>query len=115
MVFPSSDEQALKVLTHSESSTWRRSNRGRGRGRGKGRSSDSRSKGRGRDNHYSTNYDSKFDKFNIECYRCHGYGHYKSECNTNLNVDKGEKSNFAEKEEETLLMAYHDKDDASSN
>ncbi|KAF2298936.1 hypothetical protein GH714_029230 [Hevea brasiliensis] len=37
------------------------------------------------------------------------YGHYQSECRTNLNRDGGRQSNFAEKEEDseiTLLMAY---------
>ncbi|KAF2310285.1 hypothetical protein GH714_007584 [Hevea brasiliensis] len=37
------------------------------------------------------------------------YGHYQSECRTNLNRDGGRQSNFVEKEEDseiTLLMAY---------
>ncbi|KAF2313315.1 hypothetical protein GH714_010300 [Hevea brasiliensis] len=37
------------------------------------------------------------------------YGHYQSECRTNLNRDGGRQSNFTEKEEDseiTLLMAY---------
>lgn len=97
------EEQALKVSTHDEFPTWRGSNRGRGWGRaGQGRGRGGRNAGRG-----------GFDKSNIECYRCHGYGHFKSECTANLRYDRGEKSNFAEKEdkeEETLLMAYHDQE-----
>lgn len=43
----------------------------------------------------------------VECYRCPRYGHYKSECRTNLNGDGGRQSSFAEMEEEiSLLMAY---------
>jgi hypothetical protein len=48
----------------------------------------------------------------VECYRCHNFGHYASECYTKFptNKEKGEKSNFAEeKEEETLLMTVHEK------
>ena len=48
------------------------------------------------------------DKSRVECYRCHKFGHYKSECYTNLRRDGGKQSNFAEKEEEvSLLMACH--------
>ncbi|KAH0748175.1 hypothetical protein KY290_027407 [Solanum tuberosum] len=56
------------------------------------------------------------DKSQVECYRCHRFGHYRSECRTNLNRNRGSISNFAEtkedgetKEEEeevSLLMAY---------
>ncbi|KAK2987329.1 hypothetical protein RJ640_023630 [Escallonia rubra] len=56
-------------------------------------------KGRGQDQH--------FDKSKVECFRCHKFGHYRSECYTKLPNDKekGEKSNFVEKKEvETLLM-----------
>lgn len=43
---------------------------------------------------------------------------YQYECTANLDSNVGPKSNFAEqeeKEEETLLMAYHDKDEPQSN
>ena len=36
----------------------------------------------------------KFDKSNIECYRCHGYGHYKYKCTANLNLEKEQNSNL---------------------
>ena len=48
-----------------------------------------------------------FDKSKVECFRCHKFGHYRSECYTRLPNDKEEKSNFAEnKEGETLLMVF---------
>ena len=48
------------------------------------------------------------DKSNVECFRCQRYSHYKFECKTNLNKNRGVKSNFAEKEKEiSLLMACH--------
>ncbi|XP_050240757.1 uncharacterized protein LOC126689560 [Quercus robur] len=44
--------------------------------------------------------------------RCHKFGHYKSNCCTNLRRDGGKQSNFAEKEEEvSLLMACHSKEE----
>nr|DAD23241.1 TPA_asm: hypothetical protein HUJ06_024704 [Nelumbo nucifera] len=92
----STEEQALKASTHGESSigigSSRGCGRGHGRGRGRGRGSytpDSRGRGRGHDHHQqSLNNDSKFDKSNIECYRCHKFGHYKSECTASSNNDK---------------------------
>nr|DAD46964.1 TPA_asm: hypothetical protein HUJ06_016901 [Nelumbo nucifera] len=73
----STEEQALKASTHGESSIGRGSNRGHGRGRGRGSyTPDSRGRGRGHDHHQqSLNNDSKFDKSNIECHRCHKFGH----------------------------------------
>jgi len=49
------------------------------------------------------------DKSKVKCFKCHKYGHYKSECHANLNKNGGkEKSIFVEKEDETsLLMACH--------
>ncbi|PRQ55987.1 putative RNA-directed DNA polymerase [Rosa chinensis] len=90
------EKQALKVSTN-----WRNFGRGRGwfrGGRGRGRGGFDGGRG-------------SFDKSNVECYRCHGYGHFKSECTSNLHYGRGEKANFAEKEEkeeEILLMAYHE-------
>ncbi|XP_019257647.1 PREDICTED: uncharacterized protein LOC109235854 [Nicotiana attenuata] len=78
--------------------------RGRGRGRRRGdhggrdscrnfkaNNDQSQGKGRGRD----------YDKSKIECYRCHKFGHYASECYTRLPNDKEkeEKSNYAENKE----------------
>ena len=104
-----SEEQALKasISTHFSNS------RGRGRGRGRGERGNRdgsrhfkaddgqfQSKGRGRDQH--------FDKSKVECFRCHKFGHYRSECYTRLPKDKEKEPqlNFVEKKEvETLLMA----------
>ncbi|GMI66347.1 hypothetical protein HRI_000304000 [Hibiscus trionum] len=78
-----------------------------------------RGKTKGRDNNHSYGYKQKpVDKSKIECYRCHRYGHYKSECRTNLNRNRGVKSNFAEKEKEeeiSLLMACHGKEEIHQN
>ena len=94
--------------------------RRRGKGRGKG-SNDrgnqqehhqhqenqfrERGKGRGRGGHHSTHRPNSANKCNVECYKCHRHGHYQSECRTDLNKQNGERTNFAEKEEdESLLM-----------
>lgn len=70
-------------------------------------------RGRGRGGHQLTK---SLNKSNIECYRCHKYGHYKSECRTNLRYQRGEKSNFAEREEEvSLLMVCHVKEEIQPN
>lgn len=78
------EEHALKV-TFGESS----GERGRGRGgfRGRGR-------GGGRRN---------FDKSTIECYNCHQLGHFQYEC---PKKETEAKANYAEGNEEILLMAY---------
>ncbi|KAH0732932.1 hypothetical protein KY290_000663 [Solanum tuberosum] len=65
------------------------------------------------------------DKSQIEYYRCHRFGNYRSECRTNLNRKSGGKSNFAEtkedvetkgeEEEISLLMAYTTKEKASND
>ncbi|XP_031248142.1 uncharacterized protein LOC116105908 [Pistacia vera] len=115
------EEQALKASTENHSAT--RGDRGRGRGRDKGRGNndrgnqqqhqhqhqDNKFQGRGRGGNHSTTYKSRsIDKSNVECYRCHKYGHYKFECRTNLNRQGEERTNFAEKEEEvSLLMVCH--------
>ncbi|KAH0707987.1 hypothetical protein KY289_013063 [Solanum tuberosum] len=108
-------EQALKSSTNTYSSNYRGRGRGRGRGdcggRGRGdrgardfsrnyKTSTDQSQGRGRDH----------DKSKVECYRCHKFGHYASDCYTRLPNDKEkcESANFVEnKEVETLLMAVH--------
>ncbi|XP_075083995.1 uncharacterized protein LOC142167821 [Nicotiana tabacum] len=96
-------------LDELQSSLGRGRGRGQGRGRGdrggrdssrnfKANNDQSQGKGRGRDH----------DKSKIECYRCHKFGHYASECCTRLPNDKEkeDKSNYVEnKEGETLLMA----------
>ncbi|GKU96956.1 hypothetical protein SLEP1_g10137 [Rubroshorea leprosula] len=72
-----SQTQALQTTVNSRAV-------GRGKEIWKGRPrSDNRSKSAG--------------KANIECFRCHKYGHYRSECRVNLN--RGESSNFAEHNE----------------
>ncbi|CAL2257558.1 unnamed protein product [Prunus armeniaca] len=123
------EEHALKVSTNSDSPAVR-GHGGRGRGRGRGGShgrglgsrdgnksnddSGSNSRGycisggnssRGRRQLY--NHDSNVDKSNVNCFRCCNYGHYRSECYTNMNKTKGVMANFAEKEkedDEAILM-----------
>ena len=103
-----SEEQALKAST----STHLSNSRGMGRGRGMGnqgnrdgsrhfKADDGQFQGKGR------RRDQHFDKSKVECFRCHKFGHYRSECYTRLPKDKENEpqSNFAEtKEVETLLM-----------
>jgi len=80
------EEQALQVNYASGSSY----NRGCGRGNFRGRGS-----GRGRES---------FDKTSIECFNCHKMGHFQWKCPDNTE----RKANFAEADEEVLLIAYVD-------
>ena len=106
----------MKATTNNPSKT---SGGRRGRGRSRERGSYSRSnkqyhqqnvnqfqgRGRGRGGHDSATMKQKLvDKKNVECYRCHRYGHYQSECRTNLIRQSAEVSNFAEKEEKVSLF-----------
>ncbi|KAL3720852.1 hypothetical protein ACJRO7_005630 [Eucalyptus globulus] len=108
------EEQALKVSTGDHSTSAARVNKGRGRGRENNDRSgfsfdqksesysyrDFRGRGRGRGGRHSTGFRPRSaDKSKVECFRCHRYGHYKSECRTNLNKQRVERTNFAEKEE----------------
>ncbi|XP_050886762.1 uncharacterized protein LOC127092031 [Lathyrus oleraceus] len=43
------------------------------------------------------------DKSKVECFRCHRYGHYKSECRTKLHHDRGQKSNYVEEKKKIFL------------
>ena len=127
------DEQSLKASTSNQSLTPNRTSRGRGRGRGRGlkdhRNQQQQSehhigdsqgrRGHGRSNS-TTHRSSPGDKSNIECYRCHRYGHYKYECRTNLSKNNGVKSHFAEKDEKeeeeiSLLMVCHAKEESNKN
>ncbi|KAI5411585.1 hypothetical protein KIW84_056594 [Lathyrus oleraceus] len=127
------EEQALKTLLENHFIP-SRADRGRGRGRGRNRGvrnnndrgnqqqnhhqeSQFQGRGRGRGGHHSITYRSKSaDKSNVECFICHKYGHYKSECQTDLNKRSGDQTNFAEKEEEvSLLMVCHVKEETQQN
>ena len=88
---PAVEEQALKV-TYED-----RSRGGRGRGR-----SGFRGRGRGRGTQ-------SYDKSTVECYHCHKLGHYQFEC-----PSKEKETNFAEAQEEMLLMAYVDNNQATN-
>lgn len=100
------EEQALKVSTNNQSTE----SMSRGYGRGRGRFASS-GRGRGQNNYLSSGEGSRFDKSKIECFNCHRYGHYRSEC-PNFYKGQGERSNYAEVEEETtLLMACHTKEE----
>eukprot|EP00257_Ricinus_communis_P023863 XP_015583970.1 uncharacterized protein LOC107262475 [Ricinus communis] len=97
------EEQALLVSFNNH----RKGGRGRGRGRGSYE---------GRDSHPQQTQDDHVDKSNVECYRCHRYGHYQNECRTNLSKDNGEKSNFAETQEEiSLLMVCNTKEESNKH
>ena len=84
------EEQALKASTNYNAWTVNRS-ADLGRGRGRGGRGNSRvdatyfqNRGRGRNQ--------QFDKSEVECFRCHKFGHYRSECYTKLpnEREKGE-------------------------
>jgi len=65
-----SEEKALKASTNGPVAF---EGKGRGQGKGRGRfNSYSRGRARGQG--------SRFDKSHIECFNCHQYGHYRSEC-----------------------------------
>lgn len=111
------EEQALKASTYTHSN----SSRGRGRGRKTGdRGNKNGSRYRDGSKNFKANNDHfqgkgrgrEHDKSKVECYRCHRFGHYASECYTRLPDDKekGENSNFVEdkKEAETLLLAFQE-------
>ena len=122
------EEQFLKVSTDYNHSS-NRADKGRGKSRGHNDQRqqskyednqvyDSNGKGRGQGSDHSTVYISRStNKSNVGCFRCYMYGHYQSECWTNLNKENGEKSNFAEKQEEviSLLMASHAKEENQQN
>jgi len=59
----------------------------------------------------------QFDKSNIECCRCHKFGHYRFECYTKLPRDREKKviSKFVEENEvETRLMAVQNREEPKS-
>ncbi|XP_049406033.1 uncharacterized protein LOC125869606 [Solanum stenotomum] len=103
------EEQALQVTTTSKDF-------GRRKSKWKGRNSEKTEEGNlkkngqhDHDQRHSSNGKARFaDKSDIECYRCHKYGHYRSKCRTNLKNVRGENSNFVEvteeEEEVSLLM-----------
>nr|KYP55395.1 hypothetical protein KK1_001607 [Cajanus cajan] len=114
------EEQALKASTNTPSynSRGRDRDRGRGRGRGGRGNRDFSKNSRGNNDQFQGNDRRRdHDKSKIECFRCHKFGHYASECYTRLpNLkEKGESSNFIEeKEVETLLMAVEDAKDSEA-
>ncbi|KAF7842515.1 Retrovirus-related Pol polyprotein from transposon TNT 1-94 [Senna tora] len=97
------EEHALQAITTSKDS-------GHGRNKWKGKNSNRVEDGNKKKNacdQKSNGKSKSADKSHIECFRCHRYGHYRSECRTNLNKHGGGKSNFAEtseKEEEVSLL-----------
>ena len=109
------EEQALKASTSSRGRGKDTGRSGRGRGRvdqnnnsGRGDQNNNGGRGRGRN---------QFDKSKIECYRCHRFGHYRSECYTKLPRDKEKEaiSKLVEENEvETRLMAVQNREEPKS-
>lgn len=97
------EEQALQAAANSKvagggKGGWKNKN---GKNKSEEKGDDFLGKARDRDGQNSTGQKSKSkDKSNVKCFRCQKYGHYCSECRTNLNKNRIEKSNFAENEEE---------------
>ncbi|CAL8156633.1 unnamed protein product [Prunus armeniaca] len=90
----SNEEQALKVTYEDRAG-------GRGRGRGTSRG---RGRGRGRQ---------EFNKALVECYKCHKLGHFQYECPSwEKAANYAEADAEADKEEEVLLMAHVELNDA---
>ncbi|KAA8549201.1 hypothetical protein F0562_000885 [Nyssa sinensis] len=83
------EEHALKITYGNQSG-------GRGRGHGSFRG---RGRGRGKQS---------FDKATVECFNCHKLGHFQWEC-----PSKEKEANYAETQEEMLLMAYVDMNKAN--
>nr|KYP57044.1 Retrovirus-related Pol polyprotein from transposon TNT 1-94 [Cajanus cajan] len=111
------EEQALKASTNTPSYNSRGRGKGRGRGQGHGGrgNRDFSKNSRGNNDQFQSNDRGRdHNKSKVECFRCHKFGHYASECYTRLPSlkEKGESSNFIEeKEVETLLMAVEDAKD----
>ncbi|XP_004309225.1 PREDICTED: uncharacterized protein LOC101296730 [Fragaria vesca subsp. vesca] len=62
-------------------------------------------RGKGKGFHWSQ----RRDRSNVQCFNCHGYGHYKNECSLRRSENKQFHAKFAEDNdinEETLLMAF---------
>jgi len=67
--------------------------------RGKGKKPNAKTGERPASSNHKKGKSKTVDKPKIECFRCHRYGHFRSECRTFFNQDRGERSNFGEKEE----------------
>ncbi|GKV01270.1 hypothetical protein SLEP1_g13835 [Rubroshorea leprosula] len=83
---------------------------GRGQSRGRGRGLSNQPRGRG---YYGSKRGSgrRYDKFNIQCYACHKYGHYANECRSS-STNNEERANYVEaKEEEELLLLMATKEE----
>ncbi|XP_022880910.1 uncharacterized protein LOC111398209 [Olea europaea var. sylvestris] len=68
--------------------------------------SSNQSRGRGHWNYRSKRGGGRrYDKSNVQCYTCHKYGHYASECRSDTNSNE-ERVNYvkAKKDEELLLL-----------
>ncbi|KAH7537743.1 hypothetical protein FEM48_Zijuj03G0125400 [Ziziphus jujuba var. spinosa] len=120
----SKQDQEEQVLQAETKGVWHDKGGSKGKSKhhksGENKVADSQGNGKGRDGQNSARPKSKYvDKSKIECFRCHRYGHYRSECRTNLIKDRGERSersNFAEKEEEiSLLMVSHIQEETNEN
>ena len=84
---PEKEDDKLLIVTQGRGMGNRgRGSYGRGRGRGRGRSTTNR--------------------ITVECYKCHKLGHFQFEC-----PKWEEEANYAEENEDILLMAYIDEED----
>jgi len=99
-------EQALKVAVNTHSN-FKRRGRGQGRQDHRGRDS-SRNFKISNDQFEGRRKGRNHDKSKVECFRCHKFDHYASECYSRMPIDKEKKESakfVVENEAETLLMA----------
>ncbi|KAI4345002.1 hypothetical protein L6164_012172 [Bauhinia variegata] len=113
------EEQLLQAQTQALQASTKPSvlNKGKGTWKGKG-NKEAEGNQKGWSGEKQKEATSKWkSKAHIECFRCHKFGHYKSECRTNLR--RGEKSNYAEQQEKeaeiSLLMVYHAGEENTKN
>lgn len=92
-------EQALQLQHSNNGNSSKKKDKGK-------KHCDENSKDKGSNN----KGDQPFDKSKMQCRRYKRYGHFEVNCRVNLSKKNGERSNFAEKDDETeisLLMACH--------
>lgn len=115
---------STKVERSSDTISRRGSSRGRGRGRGSQNDSQGNDKAVRSDNYHKHNSNSRsrgrgrgkgrYDKSNIECYSCHRFGHYASECNYKEDDQRAQYVQGSDNDESHALLMVTAADEAPS-